>query len=210
MASAAIKKALITLLGGRGRVPSSAADLDARLFREVAGAGEVHVTRHALYAYLVKHSEAGISRKTADKLFLELDVDGDGKLTEDEFMEVRAGGMYINMTHVTTQVVGQHAHRHPRIIVWGSIIPEQHASHSPTHCRCRCYAAVMACCRRGHHGTTQRCSASHQCMWWQAPAITTCAQGPPHLVWRLSGACVYMLWCSISAMFMCPAATGVK
>jgi hypothetical protein len=41
----------------------------------------------ARYVYLVKTSDAGISKKTVDKLFETVDVDGSGALAEDEFVQ---------------------------------------------------------------------------------------------------------------------------
>mmetsp|Transcript_23288 Transcript_23288/g.59529 ORF Transcript_23288/g.59529 Transcript_23288/m.59529 type:complete len:329 (-) Transcript_23288:462-1448(-) len=93
--NAALRKALITLFGGRGQVPNEK-DLETvadKIFSAICDAvdddgGGDYITRRDMYTYLVLNSEAGISQRTVDMLFKKIDVDGDGELTREEFIGV--------------------------------------------------------------------------------------------------------------------------
>mmetsp|Transcript_12665 Transcript_12665/g.34579 ORF Transcript_12665/g.34579 Transcript_12665/m.34579 type:complete len:373 (+) Transcript_12665:137-1255(+) len=103
--SASLRKAFITLLGGRGKLPRpeeldiyaesvfKAVIIWARrqadgtcLMPEDVSEWDDTISRRDLYHYLVHHSEYGLSQKTCNLMFTRADADGNEKLTLEEMI----------------------------------------------------------------------------------------------------------------------------
>mmetsp|Transcript_5740 Transcript_5740/g.12691 ORF Transcript_5740/g.12691 Transcript_5740/m.12691 type:complete len:321 (+) Transcript_5740:149-1111(+) len=89
---AALRKALFSLFGGKALPnPEDLDDVARSLFKAIARpdpSSDLVVMRKDLYKYLVMHSEAGISARSVDKLFDRVDVNKDGSISEEEFVQV--------------------------------------------------------------------------------------------------------------------------